>query len=310
MVKKRWYLYLILAIFIVGAILGSFLDFQLSSAIYQHDNGFGLFMSSVGESPVYLFIGILGFASLKLCKDYKLWWQRMLLILFLLATLGVVIYFQGADVISINSYNLPSLKWVGFLVAFIIWCLGFILGYFLLRNSDISPKHLLIIILTLSVICAVSIGITQLLKIIANRPRFRFLAASDNVDNFKNWWQSGTELKKLYVDKYLPSGELITSEEFKSFPSGHVSMTANIIPMFATLPLLNKKIKIKQPILLCITTLYIIVLAYTRIRVGAHFLSDVSIGGIISILAYIGFNELYVHLNRKWNNEEIILLNK
>ena len=79
---------------------------------------------------------------------------------------------------------------------------------------------------------------------------------------------------------------VFTSEEFKSFPSGHTGSAAVIVMLLSYLPYLTKgKVSMKhQKLLFFIGFLYTLALAFSRMLCGAHYLTDVCVGGFLSIL--------------------------
>ncbi len=306
MVKKFHFIPLF-AIPIIGLILGSFFDFQINSALFDRYNGFGIFMAAFGELPVYAFTGVLAYGFIYLCKTYDKIWQRILLYILALASVGVGLYYQGEHIVSVNAYNNKSLLWLGLLIAAVIIGLGALAGHFLFKNTDQSPKNILFILISIVVVIGFAVLVTQVVKAIMSRPRFRFIIdyTDDAKFYFCNWWQSGKSTKEAFVNKEMLDGVIITKEEFVSFPSGHISNTASFIAIAAYLPLLNSKIRIKQEILFYIAFAWVILLAYTRMRVGAHFLSDVSMGLLINA---VGFFVVDFILTRKTNlvpNKEI-----
>lgn len=311
MLKRKWYLFPVIALFVIGVIFGSFFDLQINQGLYDPNNGFGLFMAAFGEMPVYGFMGILGFGFYFLTKTYKKAWQILLLVLGIIATIGVCVYFQGHHIFDINAYNNKSLSYIGYIIALFIYLIGLLLGYFLFRKSEVKPLQILIVLLTIAIIMGISVGINQLLKSVMARPRFRFIYRMLDVEGFyRNWWENGKSLKAEYVGfPWVDDPTVkITSEEFKSFPSGHLSNTMNLLPMLLALPLLNNKFKLKEEWLILIAIIWNLLLAYTRMRVGAHYLSDVSFGSLITILVTLGVNELYELTSKKLlvNQEENI----
>ncbi len=281
---RKWIFIPLLALGITGIIVGSFLDFNINSALYDRNNGFGVFMASFGQLPAYGFLGTLAYGFLYLTiKHYKKIWQRILFILLAVILVGAGIYFQGWDIFCVNGYNNKSLAFLGYIISTILIGLGALFGYFILRNTEVEKEVILKVLLAILFVMLLALGITQLVKIFMSRPRFRFISDYNLLDEFKNWWESGKELKKNSVGVL----EDVTSEEFKSFPSGHISNTASFIAIACYLPYLNKKIKVKQEYLMAFALVWVLVLAYTRMRVGAHFLSDVSFGFTISILGFM-----------------------
>lgn len=85
----------------------------------------------------------------------------------------------------------------------------------------------------------------------------------------------------------------VASEEFKSFPSGHTGC-ATCALLLAALPLLSDRLKGKETMLLWIGVAFTIVVAFSRIIMGAHFLTDVTVGMSVTVLVIsILMNILY-----------------
>lgn len=305
MLRKRLLFLPAILIPIIGIIIGSTIDLQINQAIYDRYNWFGIFFSAFGEFPVYSFLGVMAAGFIHLCKSFKKTWQRILLILLAVGCFGVSIYFQGKHIFAINAYDRSDLLLVGFAIAAVMVALAYVAGYFLFKYATINPKQILIILLTIAVIYGVSIGINQLLKIFMSRPRSRFLFDTNTVgSNYRNWWESGKSVRESWVGELFPNGKEITKEEFKSFPSGHLANTALFLPMFMAVPMINNHVKIKDWVIVAISTAWCMLLAYTRMRVGAHFLSDVSIGAIGTVLVCIAFNHLGAWAFRKYGTDK------
>ena len=89
------------------------------------------------------------------------------------------------------------------------------------------------------------------------------------------------------------------SEEFKSFPSGHVGASMVTCLFISILPLINKEYeKYQIPLFYCFFAWSLLV-AFSRMLVGAHFLSDVSMGGLIASTCMLINNEVLIVVNRK-----------
>ena len=96
--------------------------------------------------------------------------------------------------------------------------------------------------------------------------RVRFRQLDGDLSRFTAW--------------YLPQG----FTGFFSFPSGH---TANAAVVFTTtyyFEFLPKKYEKFKPLFMALLVLWIIAAAFSRVRVGAHYLSDVLFGAAITFL--------------------------
>ena len=301
--KRKWIFIPIITLLIIGVILGSFYDLSIAKALYSRINGFGLTMAAFGETPVYAFMGTLGFGFVWLCKDYKKGWQRAILIFLAVAALGCCTYFQGRHIFNVNAYNKPKLTFLGLGLGLLIGLIGAGIGYFLFKSSDLTPKQLLFVLLFIAACIGVSVGLNQLTKIFMSRPRFRFLADMDVIQEYYcNWWESGHDVRKLYLSSpvHFPNGDLVTKEEFKSFPSGHMANTTAVIAIMGMLPVINKNIKLRSDVLMGIGMAWCLLLAFTRMLVGAHFLSDVSMGMLMTVLVVYVLNEVFLRVYDKY----------
>lgn len=137
----------------------------------------------------------------------------------------------------------------------------------LMLPQKTADKLLVPCIVCASMMIALLLGI-ELIKISVGRVRFRDLISASDVSGFSPWyapnWFSGN----------------------KSFPSGH---TANACAM-ALLPLcFSKEFKARNPHAPALTyataALWTALMAFSRITVGAHYLSDVLTGGLIAFAA-------------------------
>ena len=69
--KKRFHLFIIMGILLVGLVVGSFFDLQIDQALFQKNNGFGLFMAVFGVYPCYIGMAFIGGAFLRVTLKRK-----------------------------------------------------------------------------------------------------------------------------------------------------------------------------------------------------------------------------------------------
>ena len=101
----------------------------------------------------------------------------------------------------------------------------------------------------------------------------------DNMDYFRNWWQSGRAIKESL-------GTSALSDEFTSFPSGHSAYSMFAIFIFPALADYINGLKKFKPYRFALGFVWWGLTAFSRLTVGAHDLTDVSIAGIVTILSY------------------------
>lgn len=309
---QKWFFISLAGVLLIGFLLGSFFDLQINQALYSRNNGFGLTLAAFGEAPSFMALVVMGTGFLLLGKSYRKTYQRVIFIVLFILTFAISTYFIGSHIFNTNGYNNSKLNFAGYLIGFALSLLAAVLGYLLLNKTSLSPRRLLYVLILLSFIYGVSIGINQLAKMIMSRPRFRFLKEMDVIQEYyRNWWQNGKDVRNLYLKETIlfPNGNPITKEEFKSFPSGHVN-NAMFMPLFlGALPLFNNKIKVKSSLLTGIGLAYVALMMYSRMLVGAHFLSDVCFGGLITVVvAYLLsliFNHFYNQIEEDNLQEDI-----
>lgn len=293
----RLHIYIILAIFVVGFILGTFLDLSLSNAIFSRDNAFGLTISAIGTIPGYMILAVLGgmFFAVGLHKDYKTIY-KVILYVTAVACLGCAIFFTGREFFGENGFKGAAPKWIGYLITLPIGCACSFLGYKMGKNSETKYLWLILAIAAFCIFMSLVPGVTMI-KAIFHRPRFRSVTLYEGIE-FHAWYQRCSEYKDLMA---LYN---ITSEEFKSFPSGHAGASAVFMLGVSLLPLVNKKYEKLQLPLFYAGFAWVLLVSFTRILVGAHFLSDVSMGGILTSIFMLINNEVLIASDKKLHFQE------
>ena len=269
----------VLALALICFIVGSFTDLALSNAIYSSRNGFGIFASVIGTIPGYGILAICGgglFSLFLSKKEYKMIYRLLILGTGLVA-FALAVFFSGREVYSVNGYNNEKLNILGFIYILPIMCLLAFLGYKMTKNSDNPRILIIIIIMMVAIFFALIPGVTAI-KAIFHRPRFRAVMSYNDVD-FHSWWQRCSNYKDL-LEQYKDSG--LVKEEFKSFPSGHAGASSVFLLFALFLPFFNKKYeKLVLPVFFS-GLAWVLLISFTRILVGAHYLSDVSMGIILT----------------------------
>ena len=280
MKKFSLHIYIALGLFVVLFIIGSIFDLQIMEAMFSKDNPFGLTLSVIGTIPGYGCLAVIAgmFLAVVLRKDYVIQHKKLFFIPVAVIAFGLAIFFAGREFFGENGFKDAAPKVVGYLIALPIMSgLGF-LGYRMGLKSDNQRLWLLLLILMVSIFLALVPGVT-LLKAIFHRPRYR-IAVYMGYENFHPWWVRCENYKDI-INASL--GEL-TKEEFKSFPSGHAGASAVFMLFVSFLPLVNKSYeKLRLP-LFYVGLAWCLFICWSRILVGAHFLSDVSMGGLITII--------------------------
>ena len=276
-------IFVVSAILIALTIFGSVFDLEIANAIYigqtPSENLFGIIVSYIGIIPTFVGWSFLGASILCLSKKQvenpakRRWLTVLALLLF------VISFFYFCTTLYVSNLNAFEVHFaVAYPVGSAILFVAAYFGYKLSQKSEDS--ELLKKTLFLVAISLVTLLIISATKEFMCRPRFRFVLAADNVEYFKNWWQSGREIKTSL-------GMGIESDEFASLPSGHSAYSMFAIFMFPALSEYIRGVKKFKIYLFGLGFAWWVITALSRLTLGAHYLTDVTIAGLVTILAYI-----------------------
>ncbi len=271
---KQTYLrcvYITLAALVLFMIAGSIWDLQISKWIYPgHENSFGQFFAAFGELPAFLALTCSGALLLVYRERINPAWSA------LIAACGAALIVMGL-VLCVHEAtdNVPALPmWVALLVALFTAAIAAAGIIYYARGA--SAKTVVRFVLTLA---AVSIGtmlIINIVKVPWGRARMRLITLTGNESYFSPWWKAGSELKKKLV------ADGVSSDEFRSFPSGHTACAACAM-LLALLPTLKKGAEKRIRLLFAVGCGWCAVTAFTRLHMGAHFLTDVTMAWLIAL---------------------------
>ena len=295
MKKLRLHIYIIIGVFLTTFILGSFLDLSINQALFSNKNGFGLTISAIGTIPGYGCFALMGGMLIAIgLHQFNKTFQKVIAFVCAVVAIGLGTYFSGREFFGPNGFTNSSLMWLGYLIGFVIMLGIAYLGYRLGKASDNKFLWVLLLILAIAYFLALIPGVTAL-KSIFHRPRYRLLATEEAQAAglyFHNWWNRCGDYKS-----YMTTLD-VTSEEFKSFPSGHAGASMVMTLTVAFLPLVNRKYEKLQLPLFYVGLAWALFVSFTRMLVGAHFLSDVSMGALLTSIMLLIANEVVIH--NKW----------
>ena len=294
-----------LGVAIIGIILGSFLDLNISQAIASANNGFGLTVSAIGPTIGFGAVALMGGGFIALAVKGK--YHIVLKIgFYILAAccIGVAIYFPYGEYFGFNGfyhaiYGIP--KWVALFIVMPVEAAAMLGGYFLFKDCENKNMWIVFVIVIGLLLTALVIVIPNI-KDNMHRPRFRLIAAANDVGLFHKWFEPCKDYKEL-MEKY-GQYSLKVEEDFKSFPSGHTAEASILLVGATFFPLANKKFeKYQLPIFLGSCGVVLLV-AFARILAAAHFLSDVSMGATIVIGLTLIANEVVMRIQALHIKEE------
>lgn len=273
---------------VLGIVLGSFFDLNISQAIASPSNAFGLTVSAIGPTIGFATVAAMGggFIAFAVKGNYSVPFKVVFIVLAI-ACFAVSIYFPQGEYFGINGFYGAAPKWVGYLIVLLPEAAAGVGGYFLFKDCE-NKNMWIVFCVVIAVLTIALVAVIPLLKDTIHRPRFRLI--SNSAVPFHNWW----EPCKDYKDWITALGT--SSDNFKSYPSGHTAEASILLVTITFLPLAGKKFeKIQLPLFLVFSGVVLLV-AFARILAAAHFLSDVSFGATIVLTLTIIANEVVLRI--------------
>lgn len=246
-------------------IVAAFCDLQLDKLLNNTENIIAIWFKNTGEIPGRL---ICPLAGTVLFYTYKNKLQQLAGAIIALGGSAYFGYYIGKYFFLDEHRMLFSIIYG---LGFGITCL--IIGKFIAIPDKYRDKLRQIAILSI-IIMFVQITVIEGMKYLWGRVRFRDLLASGSYDAFTPWYK------------------INGINGNKSFPSGHTA-GAGMSYLMMTFPYLSKKWERRKTLCFVIPLVYTSVVAFTRLVMGAHYLSDVAMGGIVSFTIVIIAFTLY-----------------
>lgn len=193
-----------------------------------------------------------------------------------------------AIIVQVNSWNTPFLDELMWLVSWIpTWIPLYLLLIFLVYKKENRNVMLLYILCF-----ALLIGITDQVSSSFFKPFFARYRPSHNLDILK-------EYSALHFYEKSP-GDFYKGGKY-GFVSGH-SANSFAIAVFASLVLKTHVKKIAVFLILWAT-----LVAYSRMYLGVHYLSDCIAGAIVgSVIAYLVYTFVYKRFYKQYKAEQTI----
>ncbi len=300
-------------IFAALLLVATFYDLQISRFLtkgilapgkYDTNNSFGAFFEIIGDSPVEI---VLAFA-IDILFVYALRFLSKAKRAILMAVSGVFSVVAGYVLCTIVFNRLKPHVLFGMSVeltkglylnlTFLFFGILFaVLGILAVNNfSDEALRSLVKFAVATIVFAAVStIAINLGFKDAFGRMRFRAMNVNPNDDvlgfsAFSRWY----ELKGHSVSDDVMMAAFGHTDANKSFPSGHTGaagVSYALIMLNSTLKPESKRVRAAFWI---IPVVFTGTVALSRIMVGAHFMSDVLMGGTFSFVLMIISREIFI----------------
>lgn len=278
--KYKPYIVLFYALSLISIIVASFYDLAIDKALNNPTDIFSVWFYNTGEMPSRL---ILPLAGTVIYLTYKTKLEKILGLVFSLGGsiyLGIHLgmYFFKEP----NNYVYGGIYGLGLGICILI------VSKFI-NIPDDKKEILRKISYYVIAIMFIQTGIVEGSKFLWGRVRFRDLLKAGSFDAFTPWYH----LNGLTGNK--------------SFPSGHTGGAAVSYTMLF-LPYISKKWNDKKALSFIIPLVYSSTVAFTRLVMGAHYLSDVTAGGFIAFTTVIVAIKIFEKKNANLIDRESVLV--
>ena len=286
-------------------IIASLFDLQISQiltkgalkvgAFYTH-NFMGALVEVIGSFPIFavLLLATLCYGHIFFKKDSNLKYIGWIFVVLSIVDTTWITRDTFKYILRLIGNEPLYKEWWMMIVYIAIGApIALVSHYFYLKKVSVEGNKK---VLTLSWVILVTCSAYLIVNIIkgpVGRMRYRAMNLIGDFSGYTPWYVISSA-KETYGDIAL------SSDWFKSFPSGH-TVSAGCCYVLLSIPDLFEKYNNKKSRIL----VYVITIAYTalvgiyRIRVGAHFMSDVTIGGTLAyVCAQIG-RHIFVLRNKK-----------
>ncbi|MBQ8552065.1 MAG: phosphatase PAP2 family protein [Clostridia bacterium] len=260
------------ALWLVALGFATFFDLDISLAVADVSSIYGRALEIAGEPPAILFTSF-NFALMMahfLKKPVRTARDYILAALTLVAAVGTSVFTVNKSADYLIDYG--TLK-ESMGVSLTVYALSAIIAAFVItlvmRMKRDTVERYFKTACRCAAVAVATFVIIWALKLVWGRVRFRQL--DGDLTRFTAW--------------YLPQG----FTGFFSFPSGHTANATVILSVTYYLNYLPEKYRKFKPVIMALLGIWIVLVAFSRVRVGAHYLSDVLFGMAITLaIVYFG----------------------
>lgn len=317
---------LFVVLFATLVAIASVFDYQVSQILtknalkpgeYLADDIFGVVGEAIGTSPIYILLGvctaILCWFFAKNFKDKK--WGIVLAVIF--GFVGTVAWwYYIKDIMKyILEHAANEVGAIGSVVyeyrhnGAVVACQVLIaLTLQALTVLSVRPlkaetlKKLVWWVIAALAACVLANILIMIIKEPVGRMRFRAINSevgqrlinAELVKGYTPWYISNGQPDEAIINSFIDAYPG-ASDAFKSFPSGHTCAAGMSYALIMLPDVVDFKHKKAGKIACWVTPIAITMLvAISRIVVGAHYMSDVTFGGTFAFISFIIMREMFI----------------
>ncbi|MDR2842424.1 MAG: phosphatase PAP2 family protein [Spirochaetaceae bacterium] len=262
--------------------LGTFFDLQIDTFLYNPESIFGKIFAALGMAPqllVSFFAPAMAFAVIFVKRSELKPLGAIIVVILVLLLMAT----QIKNIVS----DIGEMLHLNFCFAAGIFAALFVCAFFAaLPFAKNKPNEVFSTAVIGVFSFYIGIFILQLLKTEWGRQRFFTMESERRSELFTSW--------------YLPQGypAALNADHFKSFPSGHSfsSMFAVWFSLFPCFLCAEKNAKKYTKIIFALALIFGLTTMSSRLVLGRHFLSDVTMGASLSLF-FIALFKIIVDAN-------------
>lgn len=276
-----WALWIIAAAAVALMALGSVADYAISANLLNEGSVFGRLGAAAGWFPALIALSCAGTLLILAARDTQITatWRHTqrgvgaLLVVASFATYPVV----APSYWNEGGVSTPAVTLVWAVVGLALTCGS--VGLAVWFGKGATPGSLRKVAVFLLLVVALQTIIIFVVKLIWLRPRMRLVVQDVGVE-FKPWWAIGYPNVQRFLDLGIPK------DDFKSFPSAHTGNAA-VAMALSTLGTLRERLVRTIPWIFALGLLWTVGVAASRIVVGAHFLTDTTVGFVVTFVCIL-----------------------
>ncbi len=317
-IKKNLFSIILISLCLIALILGTFFDLQISSKISVLQMGeyyskhIPLVLTEIfGEIVLYVLLSF-SFIIIYLSNGESIVANKIGRLIIKISSAFLCYAFNVFATYKVSA-NLFDHYYFSFVSNTLLMTLYYFLagvvffGFYYLICVKIDKKIIkclaiwsLIVVFT----AGLSQGIVHGVKPIFARVRFRTLNYFNDFSFYNKWFR----LNNLTAKQKVFIKQVIGSDGYKSFPSGHTACASIMFSICSLKNFFKRFSFVKWKILLnSIAVFYSLFIAYSRIAIGAHYLTDVVVALLITYLSFLLFNYIVCKYFTKNLNSNLVL---